>query len=162
MLQLVKGVATAAPIVYQGAEKLAKKISGGKSLSQLVTGTNGPALVGELLVKSGMPLPQLKALMEGYGVTDARDVLEHAAQFVQYEVKAVSDAAVKLDADMEGLSPSVRDDILARQIHETIKSLGLRDAAELMKVATVLRTVTIDQIKMYRDKGTINPKLGYA
>lgn len=159
MLQVVTAVASSAPAVYRKANDLAKKVSGGRSLKDLVAGGNGPALTGELLVKAGLPLDRLRALMDGFAVAEARGVYEHAARFVQNEVTAVSNAAVQVSA--EGVSPGMRDDIIAMQIHDAVKALGLRNASELMKVATVIHTLTVAQVQMYKSKGLLNPKLGY-
>lgn len=159
MLQVVSAVASSAPSVYKKADEMAKKLSGGKGLKQLVLRDNGPALAGEVLVKSGLPLERLRSLMDGFAIHDARDVYEHAVRFVQGEVSAVSAAAVQVPDN--GVSPSVRDDIIAKQIRDTIDIMGLKNVSELMKVATVLNTLTAAQVKMYKDKGLINPKLGY-
>lgn len=159
MLQVVSAVASSAPSVYKKADGMAKKLSGGKGLKQLVLRDNGPALAGEVLVKSGLPLERLRSLMDGFAIHDARDVYEHAVRFVQGEVNAVSAAAVQVPDN--GVSPSVRDDIIAKQIKDTIEIMGLKNVSELMKVATVLNTLTAAQVKMYKDKGMINPKLGY-
>lgn len=159
MLQVVSAVASSAPAVYKKADAMAKKLSGGKGLKELVLRDNGPALTGEVLVKSGLPLERLRSLMDGFAIHDARDVYEHAARFVQGEVNAVSAAAVYVPDN--GVSPSVRDDIVAKQIKDTIEIMGLKNVGELMKVATVLNTLTAAQVKMYKDKGLINPKLGY-
>jgi hypothetical protein len=159
MLQVVSAVASSAPAVYKKADALAKKISNGKGLKDLVQRENGSALTGELLVKSGMPVERLRALMDGFAVHDARDVYAHAVRFVSNEVAAVSAAAVQVRS--EGLSESVRDDIVCAQIKSVIELTGLGNVSNLMKVATVLSTLTAKDVKTYKDKGVISPKLGY-
>lgn len=159
MVPLVKTVASMAPTVYQKADAMARKLSGGKSLTDLVKGKNGDLLTGELLVKSGMDIKQLRALMDGMVVDNRQAIYEHAASFVQKQIKDVSDHQVRTVAT--DLSKTIESDIIAMEIKATIRALGLVNVDDLYKVVTVINSLTTDQVQMYKGKGAINPALGY-
>lgn len=159
MLPLAKTVASMAPEVFDKADRLAKKVSGGKGLIALATGKSGDLLTGELLVKSGMNLNQLKSLMDGMVVQNREAIYSHAAGFVQEQMKNVSDHQVKTRSTNTALA--IESDIVAMEIKTVIRALGLSNVDDLFKVVTVLNSLTIDQVQMYKGKGSVNPALGY-
>lgn len=158
MKQVIDAAVKAAPVVYRKADELAKKVSG-QNLRSLVTRENGPELAGELLVRSGFPPAKLKNLLEAFSIHDSDAVMAHAGKFVGSEVQAMSNIAAT--PDHSGIPESIRVDMQCEQIKSTIGLLGLKNIAELLQVSAVINTLTAAQVKVYRDKGVLNPRLGY-
>lgn len=164
MLQVVSTVASAAPTVYESANKLVYKMTGGKkkNLKALVMGSdiNAPALAAEAMVRSGLDPNRLQGLLVGFGTTNAAEIMAHVSSQVVAEANAVSANQTPIDR-VAGLSEGDAEDIYCAEIKGAIVALGLANVDALMRVTSVLNTLTVAKVKTYKRKGAISPALGY-
>lgn len=164
MLQVVSAVATTAPKVYDGANKLVYKMTGGKKkdLKALVLGsdTNAPALAAEAMVRSGLDPNRLQGMLVGFGTANAAEIMAHVSAQVVAEANAVSANQTKIGR-VAGLSEGDAEDIYCAEIKAAVVALGLTNVDALMRVTSVLNTLTVDKVSTYKRKGAISPALGY-